>query len=176
MRDAARAQRVTLSSTISLRRAGSTSWFPEGVELDHDVQGEAFVGLSASSVRASPRAPRSASSTAVRRRPVELQKSLPLGTGLGYRVGGFTSGDQTGGSGAFQYQTPVRTVRGPLRSRERRRHPDDRNLGRARGVGRNVGDDPARRRELRADSRAGRPRRDRRPATNRSPARTVAAT
>lgn len=105
MRDAPRAQRVTLSSTVSISRRISLLVSGGSVALDGHTRGEAFVGLSCFVGHQTTASVTRQVQGGEGRTGIDVQKSLPLGTGLGYRISAFDSPGQTGGSGTLQYQT-----------------------------------------------------------------------
>jgi outer membrane usher protein len=105
MRDAPRTERVTLSSTISVSRRVSLLLSGGSMALDGHTGGEAFVGLSCFVGRGTTASVTRQVQSGEGRTGIDVQKSLPLGTGLGYRVSAFDSEGQAGGSGTIQYQT-----------------------------------------------------------------------
>jgi outer membrane usher protein len=105
MRDAQRAQRVTLASTVSISRYVSLLVSGGSVALGGHTGGEAFVGLSFFVGHGTTASVTRQVQAGEGRTGIDVQKSLPLGTGLGYRVSAFDSEGQTGGSGTIQYQT-----------------------------------------------------------------------
>jgi outer membrane usher protein len=105
MRDAPRARRLSVSTTVSVARSVSLMLSGGAAELDGRTRGEAFAGLSwfighGTTASATTQRAGGASTTSV-----AVQKSLPLGTGLGYRVGVQSTEQIESGGASIQYQT-----------------------------------------------------------------------
>ncbi len=106
MRDAPGTERLSLSSTVALVRRVNLLVSGGRARRGGKPETEAFVGLScfldhATTGSLSGERQGGASGTWV-----DVQKSLPLGTGYGYRASGFSGTDRDGASGAFQFQGP----------------------------------------------------------------------
>jgi len=106
LRDGASSRRASAAANISLIH--DANLFISGARTRRGGQNanEVFVGLSyflgaGTTASASYQRLEGVGSGAL-----DVQKSLPLGTGFGYRVNGTTSGDQNGGGATVQYQGP----------------------------------------------------------------------
>lgn len=106
MRDAPRAQRLTLSTSLSLGRSVNLIASGGAAELNGRIGAEAFVGLSWFFGRGTTASVNTQVAARAQQTSIGVQKSLPLGTGLGYRIDASSSDSGAGGSGAVQYQTP----------------------------------------------------------------------
>jgi len=106
LRDGASSRRASAAGNVSVIR--DANLFVSGARTRRGGQNgnEVFVGLSyflGAGTTASASYQRLEGAGAG---SLDVQKSLPLGTGFGYRVNGTTAGEQNGGGATAQYQGP----------------------------------------------------------------------
>jgi len=105
MRDVPLIQRATVSSTISVSRQLSLLLSGGSVQQNGTTGGEGFVGLSWFFGRGTTASVTHQIHGNAHGTSVDVQKSLPLGTGFGYRVSAFRAEEQSGANAALQYQS-----------------------------------------------------------------------